>query len=127
MKIIHLSDLHIGYRNMGERFNCIVNNIIYLKELPENYAVVITGDLVETATNPANFEEAKSYIDKLKDARFKVLVVPGNHDYGTGAWGSEKYVSLFNQTFFNNTQINIPNSIFWMISLSLGWILWQRN
>ena len=58
--------------------------------------------------NPANYEEAKSYIDKLKAAGFKVLVVPGNHDYGTGAWGSEKYVSLFNQTFFNNTQIEYP-------------------
>ena len=108
MKIIHLSDLHVGYRNMGERFNCIVNNIIYLKEPPENYVIIFTGDLVETATNPSNYEEAKSYIDKLEVAGFKVLVVPGNHDYGTGAWGSEKYVSLFKQIFFNNTQIHNP-------------------
>lgn len=107
-KIIHLSDLHIGYGNLGKKFNCIANNIIFLKEPAEDYVIVITGDLVETATNPSNYEEARSYIKKLEDAGFTVLVVPGNHDYGTGAWGSEKYVKIFKQTFFGDPQVRYP-------------------
>jgi 3',5'-cyclic AMP phosphodiesterase CpdA len=107
-KIIHLSDLHIGYKDLGERFNCLINNIIFLKEPATNYVIVITGDIVETATDPSNYEKARTYIKKLKDAGFMVLVVPGNHDYGSGAWGSTRYVQLFKKTFFGDPQITYP-------------------
>lgn len=107
-KIIHLSDLHIGYGDLGERFNCIVNNIIYLKEPAEQYVIVITGDIVDAATNPWNYDEAKTYFEKLEEAGFTVLVVPGNHDYGTGVWGSKRYIRLFKDTFFGNPQIEYP-------------------
>ncbi len=49
-KIIHLSDLHIGYSDMLERFQHIIKMISFTKPEAENYIIVITGDLVEGAT-----------------------------------------------------------------------------
>ena len=44
-QIIHFSDLHIGYGNLGRRFDVICNNLIFEKASAEDYVVVITGDL----------------------------------------------------------------------------------
>jgi 3',5'-cyclic AMP phosphodiesterase CpdA len=107
-KIIHLSDLHIGYENLGERFQCVVRNILFEKEPASNYVIIISGDLVEKATDSASYTEAKLYIDLLKDAGFRILVIPGNHDYGTGMLGSKQFVTRFKKTFFGNASIEYP-------------------
>lgn len=107
-KIIHFSDLHIGYKNLAERFQCIVGNVIFLKEPADQYVIIITGDLVDNATDPNNYERAQAYVNTLRDAGFTVLVVPGNHDYGTGSFGSKKYVKHFKETFFGNSNITYP-------------------
>ena len=107
-KIIHLSDLHIGYDDLGQRFHCISDNIIFEKELANNYIIVITGDLVEKATDSSSYIEAKLYIERLEQASFIVLVIPGNHDYGTGSFGSKKYISHFKENFFGDTKISYP-------------------
>jgi 3',5'-cyclic AMP phosphodiesterase CpdA len=107
-KIIHFSDLHIGYRDMGERFQCISDNLIFEKEPANGYVIVMTGDLLEKATDPANHEEMRLYIDRLEAAGYTVLVAPGNHDYGTGGVGSKKYVRKFKETFFGDTAVQFP-------------------
>jgi 3',5'-cyclic AMP phosphodiesterase CpdA len=107
-KIIHFSDLHIGYRDLGDRFQCITDNVIFEKEPADEYIIVMTGDLVEKATNLSNYEEMKLYIEKLEATGFTVLVVPGNHDYGTGGLGSKKYVKLFKEAFFGDPKIEYP-------------------
>jgi predicted MPP superfamily phosphohydrolase len=56
-------------------------NILFEKEPASNYVIIISGDLVEKATDSSSYAEAKLYIDLLKDAGFRVLVIPGNHDY----------------------------------------------
>lgn len=83
-KIIHFSDLHVGYKDLGERFNCICNNLIFEKEPATDYIVVITGDLVDSALEPAYFREAKMCLEKLEQSGFKVLVVPGITIMGMG-------------------------------------------
>lgn len=107
-KIIHLSDLHVGYGDCGERFQCIADNIIFEKQPASNYVIVITGDLVEKATDPSNYEETRLYIGKLEQAGFTVLVAPGNHDYGTGAFGSKDYVARFKEVFFGDKKVQYP-------------------
>jgi 3',5'-cyclic AMP phosphodiesterase CpdA len=107
-KIIHLSDLHIGYEDLGERFHCIMENIIFTKEPANEYVVVVTGDVVENATRSASYQEAKMCVEKLEEAGFTVLAVPGNHDYGTGNLGSKKYVALFKETFFEKPNVKYP-------------------
>ena len=107
-KIIHLSDLHVGYQVCGAKFARIVTNIIFTKEPAVNYVVVVTGDLVETALQEQNYAEVKASLDRLTNAGFTVLVAPGNHDYGTGWLGSPAYVTAFKQTFFGTTTVEYP-------------------
>ncbi|HPO14542.1 MAG TPA: metallophosphoesterase [Candidatus Hydrogenedentes bacterium] len=107
-KIIHLSDAHAGYQVCGARMDQIVTNIIFRKEPASDYVVVVTGDLVNDATEERNYPEVKSYLDRLTSAGFEVLVIPGNHDYGTGTLGSKAYVDLFKQTFFGRQDISYP-------------------
>ena len=107
-KIIHLSDTHIGYEDLGERFRCIVDNIIFVCSPAEEYVVLWTGDLVESALDESNYEEARAQKEKLEAAGFIVLVIPGNHDYGTGLFSSKKYVKLFKETFYGTGDVVYP-------------------
>jgi 3',5'-cyclic AMP phosphodiesterase CpdA len=107
-KIIHLSDLHIGHDDCGVKFRQIVENITLFKQPADNYVIVITGDLVDNATHEAQVEEALDAIDQLEKRGYKVLVVPGNHDYGTGCWANEKYVKSFKKYFYKDSKIQYP-------------------
>ena len=111
-KIIHLSDLHTGYVNnplninLERSFNLLVDSLVYYKQPPEKYVVVITGDLVNNACE-TGYEKAMTGISKLKE-KFEVLVIPGNHDYGNGKKDKKRFVKEFKQTFYNNPGETYP-------------------
>jgi 3',5'-cyclic AMP phosphodiesterase CpdA len=107
-KIIHLSDTHVGYKVCGHMLDRIVADIIHDKEPARDYVVVATGDLVDDATCEGNYAEAKGYFDCLTSAGFDVLVVPGNHDYGTGALASRQYVKKFKKAFYGKASVTYP-------------------
>ncbi len=109
-KIIHLSDLHIGFQkqDLKKRFEGIVQSIAFVKEPADDYVIVVTGDLVEKATNPANLEAAKLYLGQLQSRGFTVLVVPGNHDYGMGGKASPKYQKNFKRLFYDDENCIFP-------------------
>jgi predicted MPP superfamily phosphohydrolase len=107
-KIIHLSDLHVGYKDCGVKFRAIIDNITFLKQPATNYIVLITGDIVNNAMHPEYIDEAVSAIDQLEERGYKVLVVPGNHDYGTGTRGEKEFVGLFKKKYFKSRRISYP-------------------
>ncbi|MCP3871366.1 MAG: hypothetical protein GY703_25340 [Gammaproteobacteria bacterium] len=107
-KIIHLSDTHIGYRDLSTKMGDIVTRIIYTKENSADYVIVHTGDVVEDATRDGSYEEALAHFKRLTDAGFTVLYVPGNHDYGTGSFGSGKYVKKFKKHFYGTHNFTYP-------------------
>jgi 3',5'-cyclic AMP phosphodiesterase CpdA len=104
-KIIHISDLHVGYKDFRERFKIIADNLILEKgDKADQYVIVITGDLVDRPHTKKrdNYKDVKDILDYLKQSGFKhILVVPGNHDYGSGSKGNKKFVPLFKEIFFN--------------------------
>ncbi len=111
-KIIHFSDLHIGYsKKVGKRFEDIIKNMKKKLDNPQDYIVVITGDLIESA-NETNFMKARAYLDSLKEAGFKeILLVPGNHDFSV-RWGigaDWREVEKFNKIFFGQSEVEYPN------------------
>ncbi|MCD4781756.1 MAG: metallophosphoesterase [Candidatus Omnitrophica bacterium] len=108
-KIIHMSDWHIGYRAFDKRMDVVIDNLIIEKgDRAGQYVIVITGDLVNNARQENCFQTVKRGLDQLDEAGFKhILVVPGNHDYGTGNKGSKKFVEIFQQTFFGR-EIDFP-------------------
>jgi len=107
-KIIHLSDIHIGYKDMNTRFGDIVTRMIFHKQPGSSYIVVITGDMVDDATRGGSYQEALVHLRRLKDAGFEVLAVPGNHDYGTGVLGHPKYVEKYKKYFYGNISVTYP-------------------
>ncbi len=107
MKIIHLSDLHIGYGETGNMFKRIAEGLVK-KNDPDKDIIVITGDLVDDANHEEHFEEAKAGLKILTKAKFQVLICPGNHDYGAGAQADKDLVRVFNQHFFNQKTVTYP-------------------
>lgn len=107
-KLIHLTDTHLGYKDLSSRMREIITKIIFTKEEASNYIIVHTGDIVEDATEDGSYEEAVMHFNRLKNAGFQILVIPGNHDYGTGSLSSKKYVNRFKKTFFGDTSTTYP-------------------
>jgi len=107
-RIIHLSDIHVGHEDCGDKFRTIINNIALHKQPPEAYIVVITGDIVENAYHEEFTDEAVAAVRQLEQKGYRVLVVPGNHDYGTGVWGNERFVPIFKEKFFGNAGVTYP-------------------
>ncbi len=103
-KIIHISDLHIGYEDFSERFSKIISNLkTQLGEQARDYVLVITGDLIDNAHNQDDFFVIQKKLEELKQSGFEeILVVPGNHDYGTGSRGDKKFVKVFHDIFYQD-------------------------
>lgn len=116
LRIIHLSDIHIwrfdirphllwGKRALGmlslaagrawkfrlERLQAVVDRVRSLR--PDH--VLITGDLTTTAL-PAEFRQARHWLDALLEDSDKATVIPGNHDRYT--WGAHRRRSF--ETYF---------------------------
>jgi 3',5'-cyclic AMP phosphodiesterase CpdA len=108
MNIIHLSDLHIGYPGCEDRFRVIVDNIITFCESAHDTIVVITGDIVDKGKTKRQLVLAKAQIVLLENAGFTVLVVPGNHDYGSGIFPRKKFGRQFNKFFYGVADIDYP-------------------
>jgi len=106
-KIIHLSDLHVGYGKCEKKLKKIVTTLLE-KYTADSHTVVITGDLVDKATEKGSYKKVRYQLKRLEDAKFTVLPVPGNHDYGTGGMGRKKYVKKFKKAFFDDNKVNYP-------------------
>jgi predicted MPP superfamily phosphohydrolase len=108
MKIIHLSDIHLGNEDCGDKFRTIAEKIIETRQPVQDYIIVITGDIVDNAHHDEFVSEALEIIQTLKDNGYRVLLIPGNHDYGTGILGDKKFVKPFKEKFFGTSGITYP-------------------
>ncbi|MFC1536729.1 metallophosphoesterase family protein [Pseudomonadota bacterium] len=101
MKIIHLSDLHLGrcwYKKSDERFNRIVK---HLKgdAFDGSELLIITGDLIESAERKGAMEHARNMIKPLEEKFENFLICPGNHDYGNFWGGRATHMKPFFEHF----------------------------
>ena len=85
-KILHLSDLHIGLNGSEKNSNALKRIVVKIIKCYENDQpkplIIITGDIADYGNGPSNcIAEAKSLLQPLTNAGFKVLPIPGNHDY----------------------------------------------
>lgn len=99
MKIIHLSDTHIGTGANAARADLVVDDLV--RHPPDELSrcvVVHTGDLIDAAT-PDNRQTAKSMLDRLNEAGYRVLLCPGNHDYGDTFEVNNEAAGTFKEEF----------------------------
>jgi 3',5'-cyclic AMP phosphodiesterase CpdA len=108
MKLIHLSDIHLGHEDCGDNFRTIAEKIIETKQPVQEYIIIITGDIVDNARHNEFINEALDIIGRLKESGYRVLLIPGNHDYGTGVLGDKKFVKPFKEKFYGTTDITYP-------------------
>jgi len=104
-RIIHMSDLHVGAdpHKVDKPFGKVADALIaQLGDQAGEYIIVITGDLVDDAHDyPQQRDEAEAQLLRLQAAGFRnILVVPGNHDYGTGNLGYQELVQSFKERFY---------------------------
>lgn len=96
--MIHISDTHIGRGDNTLRFERVVNDLLENPPAPpENCVIVHTGDLIDTAT-AANRHAGRLLLDRLA-ARYRVLLCPGNHDYGDAVSVDEEDARAFQVIF----------------------------
>lgn len=113
-KIIHLTDLHVGYKHCTGNLDKIIANIKRICKPAIDYVIVITGDMTDKPLSgdrkPSedDYFEAAKRVHDLKASGFTVLVVPGNHDYGHGIYQAKEYVPLFKKVFYGNAQAPYP-------------------
>ena len=100
MKILHISDLHIGKEGLrverwrqAEKLVRLIRR--YWGAADDRPLVLITGDVVDDGRE-AQFIEARRILEPLHNSGFQVVALPGNHDYGwNGAYAQEKRFKLF--------------------------------
>ncbi len=85
MKLIHLSDLHIGKRvnevSMLEDQAHILNQILRLVEEEKPDAVLIAGDVYDkTVPSAEAVTLLDSFLSRLAQLNMPVLIISGNHD-----------------------------------------------
>jgi 3',5'-cyclic AMP phosphodiesterase CpdA len=98
MKMIHISDTHIGRDDNTLRFEQVVNDLLENPpDEPGNCVIVHTGDLIDAAT-VANRQAGRLLLDRLA-TRYRVLLCPGNHDYGDAMSVDEEDARAFQIIF----------------------------
>ncbi len=106
--IVHLSDLHLGFRDLSDRFRDVADQLVAELQPATDYIIVITGDLVEKPNRRAPYQEVHDILDDLKIAGFTVLMVPGNHDYNDGILLDKTFVPQFKEIFYGDAQLAYP-------------------
>lgn len=98
MKLIHISDTHIGCDDNTLRFERVVDDLLANPpDVPENCVIVHTGDLIDSATDISR-QAGRLLLDRLA-TRYRVLLCPGNHDYGDASSVDKESALVFQRTF----------------------------
>ena len=85
MKLLHISDLHLGKRvnefSMIEDQRFILTKIINIIDQQKPDGVIIAGDVYDKAIPSAEAVEVfDSFLVRLSKRKVKVFVISGNHD-----------------------------------------------
>ena len=116
LRIVHLSDLHL-HKNAKKADNRNAVQIVnYLKDRYKcgegegpTY-IVLTGDLVDDGREDQFKHLSNKVIKPLKKAGFKVLPVPGNHDYAkNGLEFREGAPALYREFAHNDPNQKFPD------------------
>lgn len=97
MKIIHLSDTHIGRDDNERRTQALLADIATLGE-KSAHVVIHTGDLIN-AGHPEEMRTGRAVLDTLAIEGWRILLAPGNHDYGDSLHVDPDWASAFRGQF----------------------------
>ena len=115
MKILHISDLHIGKEETDvdewrQAEKIVRRTIRAWGDDEDKPLVLITGDVVDDGRE-VEFIEARRILRPLHRAGFQVAPLPGNHDYGwNGSHAQEKRFKFFKKYLLGiETRVTYPH------------------
>lgn len=108
MKILHISDLHLGkkisgYSLLADQIYFLENTIKYMKEKNINH-LIIAGDIYDISSPSGEAINAfNDFLNSLNDNNIKAFIISGNHDSNERVgYGNELFK---NSNIFINTDI----------------------
>lgn len=110
IKIVHLSDLHIGMKGASGVWKTLSNHLIQ-KIKPK--LVLITGDIADSPEKLL-FEKAGEFFEALKTAGIECLVCAGNHDrhvQGIATDAAPKKIKLIANWYLHKEKENQPRDL----------------
>lgn len=106
MRIVAVSDLHLGYGTGKERLKKFVDMIN--SENPD--IILIVGDLIDNSTKPLYKEKMQEELKQLK-APLGIYMVPGNHEYISGIEDSKRFIEETPITLQFDSIVTLPNGV----------------
>lgn len=104
MKIVMLSDLHLGYHNGRKELARWVDMIN--RENPD--LIIIGGDIIDISVRPLLEENMAAEFKRLKAPLYACL---GNHEYISGEPRAEKFYKDAGITLLRDSAVNIGESL----------------
>lgn len=109
MKIVMVSDLHLGY-NVGKRE---VARWVELLNRESADLILVAGDLIDNSPRPVIAQESWKPLRDLK-SRYGSYAVLGNHEYISGAAESERILQRAGIHPLRDTAIQLENGV-WIV------------
>lgn len=108
MQLIHISDLHVGRSDNNGAFGALAAHMIsQWGDAAEKPVVVLTGDIADDGER-WQFQQAADTLSLLRQAGFKVLTCPGNHDLGwNGINAKSKNLAIY-QRYIEGGVVDYP-------------------
>ena len=100
MKVIHLSDTHIGKSQNVRPLELVLHDLLTLipRAHRSNYLIIHTGDLIDVG-NSQQRAMGKEFLMQLRYEGFEVLLCPGNHDCGNAVRVDPRMLEQFRSEF----------------------------
>ena len=103
MKLIHLSDLHLGKRvnefSMLEDQDFILQEILRIIDEEQPQAVLLAGDIYDKSVPSGEAVQLfDGFLWELSSRKLQVFVISGNHDsperlsFGEGSWRAAAFI-----------------------------------
>jgi len=97
--IIHISDTHLNDNVSFQKFEAVLRDIVdHPAHSPHSHMIIHTGDLLDSH-HARCIEQAGQLLEMLSAKGYRLLLAPGNHDYG-GFWSvSRNLAKSFRRRF----------------------------
>jgi hypothetical protein len=106
MRVVMISDMHLGYMNVQRKWQRIINQISDLN--PD--IVLLTGDFFENENGYAAKKDIARPITQL-NPRFGIWAVMGNHEYIAGGEKSLEYFQQLGVTVLRDSSVIIEDKL----------------
>lgn len=106
IKIVGISDVHLGYGTGKKQLKKYVEHINSLK--PD--AILIAGDLIDNSVTPLYEENMQEELSELK-APLGIYMALGNHEYISGSEKSCEFLSKTPIKVLRDSIVALPNGI----------------